>query len=35
MGLNGYSWASKLFTKEMYLESFIKVIDDLKLIKRT
>jgi len=34
MGLNGYSWASKLFTKDNYAESFSKAIDCLKLSKQ-
>jgi len=33
MGKNGYSWASKLFTKEMYSESFLKVLDILRLTR--
>jgi len=35
MGLNGYSWASRLFTKDRYVENFIKAIDYLKPSKTT
>jgi len=34
MGLNGYYWASRLFTKDRYAKSFIRTIDCLKLSKQ-
>ena len=34
MGENGFNWASKLFTKDNYSETFIKAINCLKLSKQ-
>jgi len=35
MGLNGYSWAKGLFTKDKYAEGFIEAISSFKLSKTT
>lgn len=31
MGLNGLKWAKETFTREKYVESFVRVINRLKI----